>query len=407
MSLVSELLEGLRIAWEAVRANKLRSVLTTLGIIIGVVTVTLMAAAIEGLNQAFLRSISAIGADVLFVQKFPWFNEEPWWTLRNRRDITFADMRALERQSKFAEAVTAETYGRAAVKYENYSAPAVQIVATTDQGAIVGGLDVAQGRFLTAPEVDGARPVCVLGHEVADNFFPFESPLGKRVSVNGHVFEVVGVLKKRGKFLGMESLDNQVILPITRFVQQMAWRPNVEIKVKVRDLRQLDEAREELRGIMRKLRRVAPGEPDDFAINEQRAFINTFQKVGGVIASVGLFITGLALFVGGIGIMNIMFVSVAERTREIGLRKALGARPRAILVQFLIEAALICLIGGLVGLGIAWGTTLLVSKWLPATVSIPVVGLALGVSLATGLLAGFFPAWRAARMDPVDALRVE
>lgn len=407
MSFLPELWEGLRIALEAIRANKLRSALTTLGIVIGVVTVTLMAAAIEGLNQAFLRSISAIGADVLFIQKYPWFNDQPWWTMRNRRDITLADMRALERQSKFAAAVTAEVYGRGTLRYANLSASSVTLVATTEQGAFVGGLDIVQGRFLTGPEVDGARPVCVVGHQVAESFFPFESPVGKRLRINGHVFEVVGVLKKRGKFLTMESLDNQVIVPVTRFLQQMAWRPNVEIKVKVRDLHQLDEAREELRGIMRKLRRVPPGNPDDFAINEQQAFINTFHQVGGVIASVGLFITGLSLFVGGIGIMNIMFVSVAERTREIGLRKALGAKRRAILAQFLVEAATICLFGGLAGLGIAWGATLLVAKWLPAAMSLPVVGLALAVSLATGLIAGFFPAWRAARMDPVEALRVE
>lgn len=407
MTLIAELWEGMRIAWEAVFANKLRSSLTTLGIVIGVVTVTLMAAAIDGLNTAFIRSISAIGADVLFVQKYPWFNQDPWWTLRNRKDITLRDMQALAKQSRFAQAVTAETYWRGTVKHGNASAASVFIVATTELGAEVGGLNLREGRFLSAAEVDGARPVCVLGSEVAEAFFPYGSSLGQRIQVNQLSFEVVGVLEQRGKFLTMQSMDNQVMIPITRFLQQMAWRPNVEIKVKVRDMAQMDEAREELRGIMRKLRRVAPADPDDFAINEQKAFIETFQKVGAVIASVGLFITGLALFVGGIGIMNIMFVSVAERTREIGLRKALGAKPRAILIQFLLEAAAICLLGGLIGLGIAWGATYAVSSFIPARMSPTVVALALGVSLVTGVVAGFFPAWRAARMNPVDALRSE
>ncbi len=407
MSLFAEFWEGLMNALEAVRANKLRSALTTLGIVIGVVTVTLMAAAIDGLNTAFIRSISAIGADVLFVQKYPWFNDQPWWTMRNRRDIRLADMRALARQAKEVSAVTAETFGRGTVRYGNAAASSVFIVATTEQGATVGGLNLREGRFLTTAEVEGARPACVLGYDVAEAFFPYESPLGKRITINQHVFEVVGVLERRGKFLGMASLDNQVMLPITRFMQQMTWRPNVDIKVKVRDLRNIEEAREELRGIMRKLRRVEPGAPDDFAINEQQVFIQTFQRVGGIIASVGLFITGLALFVGGIGIMNIMFVSVAERTREIGLRKALGARPRAILIQFLLEAATICLMGGLIGLGIAWAATSAASTLIPARMSPSVIGLALVVSLATGLVAGFFPAWRAARMNPVDALRAE
>jgi putative ABC transport system permease protein len=407
MSFLAELWEGLLNALEAVRANKLRSTLTTLGIVIGVVTVTLMAAAIDGLNTAFIRSITAIGADVLFVQKYPWFNEDPWWTMRNRKDMTLADLRAVTRQAKLVEGVTGESYGRATVRYGNASAAAVFITATTEQGGLVRGLNLREGRFMTASEVDGARPVCVIGHEVAEAFFPYESPLGRRVTLNQQVFEVVGVLERRGQFMGMFSLDNQVIIPITRFFQQMSWRPNVDIVVKVGDLKRIDEAREEIRGIMRKVRRVEPGAPDDFAINEQAAFIKTFQRVGGVIASVGLFITGLALFVGGIGIMNIMFVSVAERTREIGLRKALGAKPRAILVQFLIEAAMICLLGGLIGLGIAWGVTYGVQSFIPARMSPTVIAVAVGVSVATGLLAGFFPAWRAAKMNPVDALRAE
>src|ERR1017187_8952360 len=158
---------------------------------------------------------------------------------------------------------------------------------------------------------------------------------------------------------------------------------------------------------MRKVRRLAPNQPDDFAINQQDQILSVFHRVAGTIAAVGLFITGLSLFVGGIGIMNIMFVSVAERTREIGIRKAIGAKRRTILLQFLIEAAAICLIGGTIGLGIAWPLTLVMHRFLPAVMSLTVVGIALLVSLVTGLLSGFFPAWRAARMNPVDALRNE
>jgi putative ABC transport system permease protein len=404
---VTELLEGLWIALDAIRANKLRSALTTLGIVVGIVTVSLMAAAIDGLNQAFLKSISAIGADVVFIDKYPWFNDEPWWKVRNRKDITMAEARALARQSQYVQAVTAETYSRRTIRYGDALATSVMIIGTTEQAAIVSGLNLTAGRFLTAAEVDGARPVCVLGADVAANFFPFESPLEKRVRIGDSTFEVVGVISRRGKFLAMESLDNQVFLPITRFNQVISWRPNVNIRIKVTDIKLMPEAREEFRGILRRIRNVAPEDPDDFAINEQQAFINTFQRVGGVIAAVGLFITGLSLFVGGIGIMNIMFVSVAERTKEIGLRKALGAKPRAILLQFLLEAALICLLGGLIGLGLAWGAAAGASSVLPMTISPMVVGLALGVSLVTGIIAGFLPAWRAAKMDPVEALRVE
>ncbi len=407
MKLIAELLEGLWIALDAIRANKLRSALTTLGIVVGIVTVSLMAAAIDGLNTAFLKSISAIGADVVFIDKYPWFNDEPWWKVRNRKDITMTEARALARQSQYVEAVAAETYSRRTIRYGDAVATSVTIIGTTDQAATVSGLNLTAGRFLTAAEVDGARPVCVLGADVAANFFPFESPLEKRVRIGDSTFEVVGVISRRGKFLAMESLDNQVFMPITRFNQVISWRPNVNIRIKVTDMKVMPEAREEFRGILRRVRNVAPEDPDDFAINEQQAFVNMFQRVGGAIAAVGLFITGLSLFVGGIGIMNIMFVSVAERTKEIGLRKALGAKPRAILLQFLLEAALICLLGGLIGLVLAWAAAAGASSILPMSISPMVVSLALGVSLVTGIIAGFFPAWRAAKMDPVEALRVE
>jgi putative ABC transport system permease protein len=202
-------------------------------------------------------------------------------------------------------------------------------------------------------------------------------------------------------------MDNQVIVPITRFISDFAHRPYVFFMVKVRDAKQMDEAKEELRGVVRKLRRVAPGADDDFAINQQDILVQTFHRVGGIIASIGLFITGLSMFVGGIGIMNIMFVSVAERTREIGIRKAIGAKRRTILIQFLIEAAVICLLGGFLGLSIAFPISLVLKRFLPTTMSFAVVGLAILISLCTGLISGFLPAFRAARMNPVDALRSE
>jgi len=179
------------------------------------------------------------------------------------------------------------------------------------------------------------------------------------------------------------------------------------VEVKVKDITRLEDAREELHSITRRVRRLAPGDPDDFSINQQEDILAKVHKITAIIGGIGLFITGLSLFVGGIGIMNIMFVSVTERTREIGIRKAIGAKRRTILLQFLVEAATICLIGGAIGLGIAWPATLVMQQYMPAALSPIVVGLAFLVSLLTGLLSGFVPAWRAARMNPVDALRNE
>jgi putative ABC transport system permease protein len=302
--------------------------------------------------------------------------------------------------------LSAETSMNLPVRYRDRSSDRVWVVGNNEQSALVRQLIVKEGRFFSEAEVDGSRPVCVLGAEIADMLFPQGGGVGERIQVGGKNYEVIGVNEKFGPFL-FANMDNQVIIPITRYMADWQPRPYVFFMVKVRDSTKMDEAKEELRGIVRKLRRVEPGAEDDFAINQQEMIINTFQRTGRVIASVGLFITGLALFVGGIGIMNIMFVSVAERTREIGIRKAIGAKRRTILIQFLIEAAAICILGGLVGLGLAWGVSLALQKHLPATMSMNVALMALAVSLITGVVAGFLPAWRAARMNPVDALRAE
>jgi putative ABC transport system permease protein len=409
MNFFVDLKEGLSISWGAIRANKMRSSLTTLGIVIGIITVTLMGTAIEGLNRAFLKSISFIGADVLYVQRMDWFinSHEAWLRMQKRRPVSLAQVRDLERQLTSAQAIAPIAESRQPISYQRRRSDGVSVIGTTDAYAQVSQAVVSHGRFLSPGESSGGRPVCIIGSEVATNLFQREDPLGKRVSIGGRSFEVVGVLERRGSFLGLASLDNQAIVPLPQFVSSFYNLPDYTISVKIRDLAQLDEAREEVRLAMRKVRRLAPTEADDFSVNQQDQFVDMFNKVAGTIATVGLFITGLSLFVGGIGIMNIMFVSVAERTREIGIRKAIGAKRRAILIQFLVEAATICLLGGLMGLSIAWPMTLLVQKILPATMSLTIVGIAILVSLVTGVLSGFFPAWRAARMNPVDALRNE
>jgi putative ABC transport system permease protein len=411
VSIFSEVNEGLSIAWDAIRANKMRSVLTTLGIIIGIVTVTAMATAIDALDRAFHDSISVLGADVLFVSRITWADRtyDQWIAERKRRDITRQQAREVEQMS-MAEAVAPVVVMYQPVWYKNRSTSQVQIIGSTEQFLTTSGFTIDRGRFLSEDEAEGGRPVCVIGNDVATNLFERESPLGKKVKIGSRRLEVIGVLEKRGSFLGMDSFDNEVIIPIQQLLIGYWRNPNFDVQVKVKDLTHLDDAKEELRGLMRKIRRVAPGDPDDFTINQQQQFIDTFDKVTGTIATVGLMITGMALFVGGIGIMNIMFVSVAERTREIGVRKAIGARRRSILLQFLIEAALICLLGGLTGLGITYLLTMLASRffpYFPLTMSLPVMALAIVVSALTGVVSGFLPAWRAARMNPVDALRNE
>jgi putative ABC transport system permease protein len=409
MKLLAEIREGFGISWHAIRANKTRSVLTTLGIVIGIVTVTLMGTAIEGLNHSFLKSISALGADVFYLQRNTWLNrsEADWLKEQKRRQITIAEVGALASQLTLASAVAPTADSGGTLKYKTRSASSVWILGTTEEYLFTSGVGVGQGRFISSVDAAGGRPVCVIGTDVATNLFRNESPIGNRIKIQDQSFEVIGVLEKQGNFLGMFSLDNRVIIPLKQFISSIWNNPSINIEVKANQLVQLDEAREELRQVMRRVRHLAPNDPDDFSINQQDQFIQMFNKVAGTIAVIGLFITGLSLFVGGIGIMNIMFVSVTERTREIGIRKAIGAKRRTIMLQFLTEAACICMLGGLIGLGIAWPLTLIMQRFLPATMSLTVVCIAMLVSLVTGVVSGFMPAWRAARMNPVDALRSE
>ncbi|MEI9865807.1 MAG: ABC transporter permease [Limisphaerales bacterium] len=409
MNFLTEIREGLVISWSAIRANKLRSILTTLGIIIGILTVTLMGTAITGLNNSFTNSISSIGADVLYVSRASWLinSQKEWIESQKRPAISLSLVNALERQLTFAQAVVPVAMNQEPVKYNKRNSSSVNVVGTTEQYQLTSGLTIAQGRFLSASESSGGRPVCVIGADVATNLFRSDPPLGEKIVVDSHAFEVVGVLEKQGGLGENGGIDNQVIVPLPQFNNAFLDEPDYQIEVKVRSLEQLDDAKEELRSVLRKIRHLKPGVPDNFAINQQDQFLELFHKVAGTIGAVGLFITGLSLFVGGIGIMNIMFVSVAERTREIGVRKAIGAKRRTILLQFLIEAAVICLIGGAIALGIAWVAVLALQTVMPAQMSPMIIAISLFVSLLTGVLSGFFPAWRAARMNPVDALRNE
>lgn len=412
MNLLVEIKEGLLIAWDAIQANKMRSVLTTLGIIIGIVTVTSMATAIDALNRSVHESLSIIGSDTLFVSKFNWeiHSEEEYLRENKRSDITLEQARKVVKQMFLANKAAPRADTSRAVWYENHRANNVDIVGTTDQFLAISGFSMAVGRFLSPAEVEGSRPVCVIGNDIATNLFQKESPLGKIIKVGEYRTEVIGVLEKRGSFLGMKSFDNEVIIPLLQFVYNYARHPSFAVMIKARNADSVEDAKEELRGLMRRIRHVKPEDPDDFAIGEQKQILKTLDAVTATIAAVGLVITSMSLFVGGIGIMNIMFVSVAERTREIGVRKAIGAKRRTILLQFLIEAASICLIGGLAGLAITYVLTLLVAgafPYFPITMSLPVMGLAILVSILTGLTSGFLPAWRAARMNPVDALRNE
>lgn len=413
--LAYELTEGWRIAAAQIRANKLRSILTALGVIIGIVAVTLMGTAINGIDIGFERSLSMLGDDVLYVAKWPWGNVSDWWNYVNRPPLLATQAADLQRlidnspRTELAFAVPVAQRG-SSVRFGQNRVTGVQIVGSTVAYAQTSTAEITAGRFFTETEANTGRAVCVLGSDVADALFPGISPLDQQVQIKGSPFTVVGVYGKQGSFLGLFSFDARVITPLNAYRKVFDIRRGIGFQVKVKDKTHLAEATDELVGAMRRVRAQLVGERDNFTVNQQEAFKQQLDPVKSGIALAGLFITGLSLFVGAIGIMNITFVSVKERTKEIGTRKALGARRRTILLQFLIEAVAICLIGGVVGLTLTFGLCLIVQHALPSLpveFSFSLVLISMAVSVVTGVVSGFLPAWGASRLDPVVALRYE
>ena len=399
--------EGLRIAFRAIRANKMRSVLTTLGIVIGIIAVTVMATAIEGVTRAFDKSASAFGSKVLYVQKFPWVGGDDWWKYRNRKDIKPEYAELVSRQATLLDAIAPDVSSSKDARSGTRTMLNAFVTGTTPAYQEASGTTIQEGRFFSQQESDGGRPVCCIGANVAETLFPTTDPIGQTIKVGGYPYTVLAQFEKQGGMFGQFTSDNRIYIPIKSFLMQFGTHHDVTLNVHVSKDADIENAKEELRGIMRKVRQLDPAQEDDFNINEQEQLTKAFGAITAVIAGVGFFITGLSLFVGGIGIMNIMYVSVTERTREIGVRKAIGAPRRTILFQFLVEAALICLIGGMIGLVISYVLSLIVNQIIPTVMPVYVVFVALLVSLLTGVVSGFLPAYKAAKMDPVDALRYE
>ena len=406
-----ELKEGLIISFRAIRANKIRSVLTTLGIVIGVWAVVVMSTAIKGIDQAFVSGVASLGSDNLYVDKWSWFNNDiPWWELRNRRNISMEDYERFKDLAKLPLAVAPTMLTRETVKQGTNSLDFTLITGTTSDYIKTTNLNFAEGRFFNELESNGARMVAVLGHTAATELFPLGNAMGNIIKVKGKKLKVVGILEEQGSWvLGDFNPDNQVYLPIGvmfKYLRKEAWG-SVTINVRARNSTQVDDVKAEAIGVMRRVRGLKYFEREDFSVNQQEGLLDNINQTIGVIQIAGYFITGLSLFVGAIGIMNIMFVSVKERTKEIGIRKAIGAKRRAILGQFISESAAICLIGGFLGFVLAVVTSLIINQFLPSTVQGDAVILAILISVITGILSGFAPAYTAAKMDPVEALRYE
>ncbi len=399
-------IEAAGIAFVALTSNKVRSILATLGIVIGVMTVVLMITIVAGLNQSFERQLANIGSGTVYIQRFPWIQTEDWFTYRNWPRLTLKDYEAVKHTCQGASAVAPEVSTMRPVSFKSEALKNVYIVGTNEEYHETSDTMPEVGRFLSETDVAANRDVAVIGTEVAEKLFRHHNPIEQRIRIGPYEYKVVGILEKQGTIFGW-SMDNQVIIPIGSLLKHFGRRRDISIVVKAANPAELDELKDELTGIMRRSRRLGPGEKDNFSINEQGQLMELYTQITSGVYATGIIIGGISLLVGGIGIMNIMLVSVTERTHEIGIRKALGARKGQILRQFLIESALICSVGGIIGIGLAWGGGALISQWLPVAMPLPVVIGGMIFAAFVGIFFGLFPAAKAARLDPIVALRKE
>lgn len=405
----TQLKEAFVISFRAIFSNKMRSFLTTLGIVIGVCSVVLMSTAIKGVDNSFQQGISSLGSDVLYIDKFAWFSNEDFWKMRNRPNITYEDFEKFSAIVKLPLAVAPSVITVRNIKHRQFTAEQIFITGSTSDYLQTTNFTFRSGRFFTEIESEGGRDVVVLGYELAENLFPNINPIGSYVKIGGFNYQVVGVLDKQGSnLLGSFNPDKQAYIPIKSLFKHFGLNQrSVTIVVRAQNSNLLEDTRLEAEQAMRQVRRLKAYEPPNFSINQQEGLMNIYRQTVGVIQIGGLFITGLSLFVGAIGIMNIMFVSVKERTREIGIRKAVGATRKNILFQFLLEASIISMIGGLIGLFFAIVLSYVVNQFIPTSVQFSAVIIAILISLITGIVSGIAPAYTAAKLDPVESLRYE
>ena len=366
--------ESVWIALGALRANKLRSVLTTLGIVIGVMTVIGMMTIIRGINATVEDQFEQIGANTFYIDKYPAVQTgHTYEKYRNRKDLTVELAEAIKSKAKLISRVTPTLYrGGQRVRYGAEKTNAdISCIGASEEWQMINGRFVTHGRFYHEMDVRASRPVCVIGTDIVETLFPFEDPVGKEVRVGPRKFQIIGVMEPQGSIFG-QSQDSYVVMPYSTFQTIYGDRQYVQLAVQARDPEILNMAIDEVTGILRIERKVAPGKPNDFEIITRDSLTEVWQNLTGVVFAAAVGIAAISLLVGGIGIMNIMLVSVTERTREIGIRKSVGAKRKDVLWQFIVEAIVLSAVGGIIGILIGLGLGQLIGAVTPLPAAVPV-----------------------------------
>ena len=404
-------LETLRLAFASLSANKLRSALTVFGMAIGVFSIIGVMTFIAGAKAQLDSGLSRLGTNSFQIQRFPAINfSNPWRRYGNRPEITLPVAQRFRELMGDSALVNMQLgRGRTATYLDRHTTPATRLVGTDENFLSASNYEIATGRNLGAEDVSLGRAVCIIGDEVAQKLFPDIDPVGQKLRTGGQMYTVIGVVAPKGTAFG-QSQDNFVAIPITRWLAVLgrAWR-SIDINVQAPSQPEFAAVQDKAVGVMRQVRGLDPEDDNDFEIFTNDSLIDTFNKITTIVALGSFGISAIALLAAGVGVMNIMLVSVTERTKEIGIRKSIGARKKNILLQFLVEAVVLSLVGGLVGVAMGvvggnWASSLMnidsIFPWGWALTGMIVCG-------GIGVIFGLYPAWKAASLDPIEALRHE
>jgi putative ABC transport system permease protein len=404
-----QLFEGIVIALRAIRTNKLRAILTLIGIVIGVATVITVVSVINGMNNYVAAKINTLGPSTFVIDRFGVINsDEEYFKALRRKKLTIDDMNAIKRYCPLCEDVGANSGDLGKVKYGSQYLEDVYIMGVTPNVIDITDIDVASGRSFTESDNESHRSVCMIGPDIADILFGGRDPLDKMIKIDDYYLRVVGVGTRRGSFLG-QNQDLWVVLPLDTFGKYFGRRLDLELNIKAVSVAAMDDAQDQVRVILRNRRGDRYKDPDSFGMMTAASLMNLYNNLVSTAWIVLVGVSSISLVIGGIVIMNIMLVSVTERTREIGIRKALGARRKDILWQFLVESVTLSILGGALGVGLGCGLALIVKTYSPLPASIETWAVMAGLFIASsvGIFFGIFPAMRAARLDPVECLRYE